>query len=186
MTIPLVFPLHPAHQPTVQTAEDRVQRRSVVFPIVVDPPPDLWVVGPGQALETRAALPVYPPSADLRYDGLGCLTADARSEADEVLAVAVQRRPGTKRVSQKVETDMVAVLSPVAVLTVDDLRLLRVRFQLARLQPLFDRSSDRVRLRFRPAVNDHIVRVAFEWAVRMASYHPTVEHMMQKDVGQQG
>ncbi len=129
---------------------------------------------------------MYPPATDFRRDGFGCLAANSWKKADEEHSVAINRRSGTKGVTQKVETVVRVNLSPVAIATVDDLRLCRMHFEPTRLQSLFDLTPDELRLRLRPAVNDHIVRVAFKRTVRIALRHPTVERMVQEDVGQQG
>ena len=129
---------------------------------------------------------MYPPATDFRRDGLGCLAAHSWKEADEEHSLAVNRRSGSKGVTQKVETAARVILSPIAVPTVDDLRLCRMHFELARLQSPFDLTPDELRLRLRPAMNYHIIRVAFERTVRIALGHPTVERMMQNNVRQQG
>ena len=116
--ISLVFLLNPPHQASVQTTECGDECRFVVSPVIVDPATDHPVIQPGQILEAFVALPVYPPATDFRRDGLGRLAADPWKEADEEHPLTVNRRSGSKGVTQKVETDIRVSLSPVAVATV--------------------------------------------------------------------
>ncbi len=153
-SISLVFLLNPPYQASIQTTEYAVKCRFVVPPVVVDPPSDYPVVQPGQILQALVAPPVYPPASDFRRDGFGCLATNAWKEINEEHPLAVNRRPGSKSITQKIEAGARVVLSPIAILTVDDLCLRRMHFELARFQSLFDLTPDELRLRYRPAVND--------------------------------
>jgi hypothetical protein len=74
---------------------------------------------------------VKGPSPDRPADGLQCFWADGRSEAMRVTMTVPDRLPGSEREAKKVERLVWVVATPVHILAVDDLRLLRMQRQLA-------------------------------------------------------
>src|SRR3954449_11701941 len=89
---------------------------------------------------------------------------------------------GPKRVAQEVELDVLVLTLPVAVLTVDDLGLLRVKFQTAFRQTLSDRLQQLLSSSLALGVDDHIIRITLELDVRIAPSHPGIERVVQKEV----
>jgi hypothetical protein len=55
----------------------------------------------------------------------------------------------------------------------------------ALLEPTANRGQHRLGLRLRLAVDNGIVRVPFEQHTRIRSPHPSVERVMQEEIGQQ-
>jgi hypothetical protein len=74
--------------------------------------------------------------------------------------------------------------SSIIILTVDNLRLVRMQLQPAALQPRLNATFDCLRLLRALAVHNHIIGISLKrdsW-IRLA--HPIVECEMQEDVGQ--
>src|SRR6516165_5676962 len=87
---------------------------------------------------------------------------------------------GSKLEAEKVEVDVGEVAPPVHILAVDDLRLLRMQYQLAGREAVGNRAPECPRLLGALAVTDDVVRVPFERNVRERSRHPHVEPVMQE------
>src|SRR5262245_29035685 len=83
---------------------------------------------------------VKGPSPDRPTDGLQCFWTDGRSEAMRVATPMPDRLPGSKREAKKAERLVRVISTPVHILAVDDLRLLRMQDQPA------DRKAIRQRL----------------------------------------
>ena len=83
---------------------------------------------------------VKGPSPDRPADGLQCFWTDGRPEAMHVAMPMPDRFPGSEREAKKVDRLVGVVATPVDILSVDDLRLLRMQRQLA------DRDAIRQRL----------------------------------------
>src|SRR5262249_6952654 len=106
--------------------------------------------GRPQILQALVALFLELPLPDCRHDVPGRPATHRRGKAhEEHFAPLVHGRPGTKRVPQEIETRVGVILGPVAIATVDNLRLVGMSFQLACLQPPFDRLPDELRLGLR-------------------------------------
>src|ERR1041385_4817963 len=69
------------------------------------------------------------PASNLRPDRFHRLVGHCRTEVDEVLPLAIFRSPRPKRVPQKIELFVRICPSPIIILAIDDLRLLRMKFQ---------------------------------------------------------
>src|SRR5207248_4603814 len=119
-----------------------------------------------------------PPVADCRLDCLGCLVTHPREEAHEELPSVVLGLSGPKRVAQEVELDVLVLALPVAVLTVHELGLLRMKLQFAFCQTCPDRLQQLLCLSFALGVDDHIIRITLERDARMIPSHPIVKGMM--------
>src|SRR3954451_1619151 len=74
------------------------------------------------------------PASNLRTDRFYCFVGDCRTEIDEKLAVPILRSSGPKRIAQKIELLVRVPPSPVIILAIDNLRLLRMKLQPAILQ----------------------------------------------------
>src|SRR5262249_45241977 len=89
-------------------------------------------------------------------------------------------------VAEEVELDVLMLASPIIVLAVHDLGLLRVKLKTALLQTLPDRLEHVLRLSPALGVNDHIIRIALELDVRIGPGHPVIERIMHEEICQQG
>src|SRR5262249_49239615 len=129
---PFVLPTCPANQGTLQVSENWGQRRSVKPTVVVHPAAYRGIHETCQVLQglivPRGS---QPPSTDRRPARLARLVTHPGQEAHERLPPVVLGPPRPKRVAQKVELNVLVLALPVAVLTVHDLGLLRVKFQTA-------------------------------------------------------
>src|SRR4051794_9759306 len=152
---PFVFPLRPFDQCTLQMPEDRGERRPVEPTVVVRPPPYRRIHEPRDLLQ-RLIVPGggQPPIPDRLTDRLGGLVADRRKEAHEELPPSILGPPGPKGVAKEVELAVLMLASPVIVLAVHDLGLLRVKLKTALLQSLPDRFEHLLRLSLALGVND--------------------------------
>src|SRR5215208_5609650 len=74
------------------------------------------------------------PVSNLRPDRFQRLVRNGRTEVDEVLPLAIPRSPWPKCIAQKIELLVRIRPPPVNILTIDDLRLLRMKFQPTFLQ----------------------------------------------------
>lgn len=93
--------------------------------------------------------------------------------------------PGLKRKTQEVK-GLIGMLSwSIIIFAVDNLCLIRVHFQFARFEPLYDLSQDEMRLVLCAAMGHDIIGVAFEGDGWILLGHPRIECMMQEYVGQQ-
>src|SRR5262245_35957451 len=128
-------------------SENWGQRRPVEPAIVVHPAAYRGVHQPCQVFQ-RLVVPRGgpPPVPDCRSDRLARLVTHPRKEAHERLPPVVLGPPRPKRVAQKVELDVLVLALPIAVLTVDDLGLLRMKLQTAFRQACPDRLQQLLRL----------------------------------------
>src|SRR3954447_20190171 len=184
---PFVFPLRPFDQGALQVPEDRDERRPVEPAVVVRPPPYRRIHKPRDLLQ-RLIVPGGgpPPVSDRLPDRLGGLVADRWDEAHEELPPSIPGPPGPKGVAEEVELDVLMLASPVIVLAVHDLGLLRVKLKTALLQSLPDRFEHMLGLSLALGVNDHIVGIALELDVRIGPGHPGIEGIMHEEIRQQG
>ena len=88
--------------------------------------------------------------------------------------------------SEKVKHLVGKVVPTVRILTVDDLRLFRMKLQSAFSKALFKRIFEVFRLRLTDAMAESVISETLEGNVRMISSHPPVERVMKKQVTQQG
>ena len=70
---------------------------------------------------------MQPPSPNLVPNGLCSAVGDSRTEVDEELAPPVLRFPRTKRIAQEIKFLVRVLPSPIFILTIDNLRLLRMK-----------------------------------------------------------
>src|SRR5271170_4695979 len=154
---PFILPTCPAYQGTLQVSENWGQRRPIESTIVVHP---AAYRGIHQTCQVFQRLVVscggQPPVTNGRPDRLARLVTHPGKEAHERLPPVVLGPPRPKRVAQKVELDVLVLVLPVAVLTVDDLGLLRMKFQTAGRQTRTDRLQQLLRLSLALGVDDHI------------------------------
>src|SRR5262245_8011388 len=184
---PFVFPTCPANQGTLQVSENWGQRRPVEPAIVVHPAAYRGVHQTSQVFQ-RLVVPrgSQPPITDRRPDRLARLVTHPGKETHKGLPPVVLGPSRSKRVAQKVELVVIVLAFPIAVLTVHDLGLLRMKFQTAFGQPRSDLLQQLLCLSLALGVDDRIVRIPLELDARMMPTHPVVEGVMQKEVRQEG
>src|SRR3954453_1014892 len=184
---PFVLPTCPTDQGTLQVSENWGQRRPVEPAVVVHPAAYRRVHQPSQVFQ-RLVVPRggQPPVTNSRPDRLARLVTHPREEAHKELPSVVLGPPRPKRVAQEVELDVLVLALPVTILAVDDLGLLRMKFQTAFRQARPDRLQQLLRLSLALGVDDHIIRIALELDTRVVPPHPVIERVMQKEIRQEG
>src|ERR1017187_719686 len=98
------------------------------------------------------------PASNFYPNGFHRLVGYCRAEIDEVLASAILRSPRPKRVAQKIELLVWVRPSPIIILAIDDLRLLRMKLQPTFLQTRGYGSPNTLGFRLRPAMYDGVSR----------------------------
>ncbi len=119
----LVFPLGPRDQVSIQFAHGRVERRTIVAPVILEPTPDDRIEHPRQVFDGLITALWQVPASKRVANGLRCLVRDRRTEIDEELALAILRSSGLKRVPQKIKLLVRVSLLSKIILAIDDLRL---------------------------------------------------------------
>src|ERR1700676_2868436 len=97
------------------------------------------------------------PALNLHPNGFHRFVGNSRTEIDEELPLPILRPSRPKSVAEKVELLVGVFPSPVLILAVDDLRLLRMKFQPALLQTRGYGRPDVLCLLLCPAMHDGIV-----------------------------
>src|SRR6266496_5056142 len=97
------------------------------------------------------------PASNLHPNRLHRFVRNSRTEIDEVLAEPILRSPGSKRVAQKIKFLLFVSPSPILILAIDDLRLLRMKFQPTLLPTHGYGCPDFLRFLLRPAMHDGII-----------------------------
>src|SRR5215472_6906773 len=126
------------------------------------------------------------PSPDRPPYCLSCLRTCCGQERNTELASAPDCRPRPKLVAEEVERLDRIVPSPVGILAVDELCLLRMQHQPAGLKACLQRVSHCPCLLGTPAVADGIVGVPFEWDAGKVPRHPHVKGIVQEEIREAG
>src|SRR5580692_3350814 len=97
------------------------------------------------------------PASNLYPNFLHRFVGNSRTEIDEVLPRATLRPSRPKGVTEKIEFLVGISPSPIIILAIDDLRLLRMKFQPAFLQTCGYRCPNPLGFHFRCAMHDGII-----------------------------
>src|SRR5437899_6212808 len=122
------------------------------------------------------------PASNLRPNRFHRLVGDCRTEVDEVLPSAIFRSPRLKRVAQKIELLVWIRPSPVLILAIDDLRLLRMKLQPTFLQASGYGRPNLLGLLLRSAMHDGIIGGTLKRQLPILRRHPPVKGIMQKQI----
>src|SRR5437868_10013597 len=126
------------------------------------------------------------PASNLRPNRLHRFVRYCWTEVDEELSLAVLRSPRPKRVPEKIELFVRICPSPVTILAIDHLRLLRMKLQPTLLETRGYGGPNLLSLRFRSAMHDGIIGEPLKRQLRILLRHPSIKHIVQKQIGQQG
>src|SRR5580700_5871604 len=121
------------------------------------------------------------PASNLCPDGFHRLVGNCRAEVDEVLPEPILRSPRPKRVAQKIEFLIRIRPSPVVILTIDHLRLLRMKFQPTLPQTRGYGRPNLLGLPLCPAMHDGIVGVRSKASADIASPSTDQKHNAETD-----
>src|ERR1700758_5187267 len=97
------------------------------------------------------------PASNLCPNRFHRLVGYCGAEVDEELSFAILRSPRPKRVAQKIELLVWIRPSPVFILAIDDLCLLRMKLQSTLLQALGNGCPNLLGFHFRSAMYDGII-----------------------------
>src|ERR1700674_3989606 len=97
------------------------------------------------------------PASDLPANGFHRSVGNCGTEVDEELLVAILRSPRPKCVAEKIELLVWIGPSPVLILAIDNLRLVRMKLQPALPQTLGNRCPNLLGLRLRSTMHDGII-----------------------------
>src|SRR5208283_2224980 len=114
------------------------------------------------------------PASNFRPNRLYRLVRHGRTEVDEVLPEPILRSPRPKCVAEKIEFLVRIRPSPVIILAVDDLRLLRMKLQSTLAQTHGEGRPKLLGFNFRSAMHDGIVGEPFERQLRVLLRHPPI------------
>ena len=92
---------------------------------------------------------------------------------------------GFEGIAQKVELDVLVVLSSMVIPALHDSRLVGMRRQFASPQACLHRRFDLQRLLLARTMDYYIIRIPLERAAGILPADPCVEHVMEEDVRQQ-
>src|ERR1700739_2849891 len=123
------------------------------------------------------------PAPNLCPNRFHRLVGNCRTEVDKELPLAILRSPWPKRVAQKIEVFVWVRSSPVIILAIDNLRLLRMKFQPTLPQTRGYGCPNLLGFRFRSAVHDGIISETFKRQLRIPLRHPSIKSIMQKQIG---
>jgi hypothetical protein len=183
---PFIFPPRPRCERQINVAQNLNTLRSIVPSVVVHPAPHHWIDKLGQILQ---ALIVpgggQPPFANGVPDRFGCFGADRRQETHKELPIAILCPSRLEGVAQEVERYVFVFPTPIGILAINDPGLHRMKFQAAFLKPISDRLQHFLGLPLTPAMDESIVRVAFEWDTWEIPLHPHIKRIMQEEIGEQ-
>src|SRR5260370_36144684 len=110
------------------------------------------------------------------------LVGNCRAEIDEELPFAILRSPRPKRVTQKIEFLVRIRPSPIRILEIDDLRLLRMKFQPTLLQESAYGRPNLLGLLLRSAMPDGIIGKTLKRQLPILRRHPPIKGIMQKQI----
>src|ERR1700704_1836230 len=97
------------------------------------------------------------PASNLLPNGLHRFVGNSRTEIDEVLSPSTLRPSRPKSIAEKIELLVGIRPPPVIILAIDNLRLLRMKFQSALLQTRGYSRPDFLCFRLSPAMHDGII-----------------------------
>ena len=123
----LVFPIGPLRQFGINVPQGRVQSRLVISAVVVNPAPDYGVEHPGEVIERFVTSSWKCPRTKLAPYRLEGFVANRRTERDTDSTLLSSRQPRPKRIAEEVELLVGIISASVIILTIDDMRLLRMK-----------------------------------------------------------
>ena len=142
---------------------------------------------PGNVLQAQIrSISVVQPPRGFPH-GLQSFCADRWSEAHkQAVPLAILHDPWSEGIPEEVELRVRICSLTASVLAVYDLRLVWMHLKAALRKPGIQRRHDGLRLLFRLAVHQSIIRIATPGNARVRPGHPGIERVVQKEIGQNG
>src|ERR1700688_3685135 len=122
------------------------------------------------------------PASNLHPNRLYRFVGNSRAEIDEEFPLPILRPSRPKSVAEEVELLVGVFPSPVVILAIDDLRLLRMKFQPALLQTRGYGRPDFLCLHLCPAMYDGIIGKPLKRILRILPRHPPIKSIVQKQI----
>src|ERR1700694_2830218 len=123
------------------------------------------------------------PASNLCPNRFHRRVGNCRTEIDEEPSCAILRSPWPKRVAQKIELLVGIRPSPIFILAIDNLRLLRMKLQSTFPQPRGYGCPNLMGVPFRSAMHDSIIGETFKRQLRIPLRHPSIKSIVQKQIG---
>ena len=108
-------------------SHDRIDRRLVKAPVVVDPTSQNRIEHSGYVQKFFIRLQLKTPLPDGLSHGLAGLVADTGSEVDEELAISVLGSAWTKGISQKIKLCLRKLAATIIILAIHNAGFIRVK-----------------------------------------------------------
>ena len=115
----------------IQRPEDVIEPRTIIPPVILHPPSNLWIEHLRQILHRFITPTLKLPSTHFLADALGGLLADRWQETHEVLTATISRAPWSELMPQEGKLLMLMSSLPVRILAINELRLLLMQSQPA-------------------------------------------------------
>jgi hypothetical protein len=174
----LIFPHGPFDQNAIQDLEGRIQRRLVVVPIILYPSAQDGIEHAGEIVESLVTPEMQPPAPDDLPHRFGGPCTHRWTEVDKVLPPAILGPSWAKRIPQKVKAVVRGTPASIGILTVHDVCLLRMEFQMTLRQSGGNAGFKPVGLRRTLTMRDDIIGIALEGDRRVFPLHPGIERVM--------
>ena len=154
-----VFALSPSQKEIIQRTKCIAKCRRMTAPIITNPIGQHRSSPVGDLFQGQIAAMMQPPATHPLTHRLGRLLAYSRCKTQEELSLAVLRGTWAKCIAQEIEALLRIGTSPICVLAVHDLRLLRMKGQTTLRETFYECVLQRPRLCFAFTVADNIVGV---------------------------
>ncbi len=166
-------------------AEDFPHFGRVETPVVLPPPSQNGVVVSRKGAKTLGRLAGQMPLGDLLPHPLLGRAARPGQEARKEFSRAVLRPPRPKRKAQEGKLNRGIVAPAIAVLAVDNPRLVRVQLQPALPQAGRESLLHLLRLPLRAAMHYPVIGIACKRARRQLPSQPAIQGIVQEEIKQQ-
>src|SRR5215831_11106174 len=175
----------PRHERLIDVAQQGIQLRGSIAPIVRNPPPKERIELLGYVLQGQLCLTseVQVPnrlSHSLHRRGADCWIESSKQGV--ISETSHQTRP--KAIPEEVKLDVRVFVFPLSVFAVDDLGFRRMHLQVALRQPGLKRCLESFGFLLSTTVHQSVIRIPTPWEVRMCPRHPEIKRVVHKKVGQ--
>ena len=170
---PRVLLTDPGDERIIQVTKHLDTLRPVIRSVEVHPAAYRRVNEASEVFQALVATdPGHPPFANGPAHLSGCFGAHRWKEANKMFPPTILRSTRLKGETEEVEFDVFVLLSAIIVLAVHELRLRRMKLEVALLEPRSNALQHKLRLCLTHAVDDRIVRKTLEGDWRKFPLHP--------------
>src|SRR3984893_6055026 len=166
--------------------QSRGQFRLIEVTVVVDPALDVRSEHPRQILQGFVGPMVQRPPSDRLPNRLQRLRTSRWQEGSDIATAMPDRLSRMKGVPEKVKRLNRKVATPVRILTIDELRLRRMKNQPTGPEAALQGIPEPASFVFASAVANNVIRVSFERDGGETPRHPPVKSIVQEQISQDG